>query len=261
MTRALARSRQDLERKNTAYIEATEQLRHAERLLAVGKLASGIAHELGTPLNVVTARAELLAANMAPDDEIAAGARIIHRQATRMAAIIQKLLDFARRRPPDRVLRDLREVAQQAVHLLSSMAQEQGVDLVLEDSEEAICAEVDSAQLQQVLTSLILNGVLAMPGGGSVFVAVKQRSLRPPDDPNAPELSLACVEVTDVGSGIPPEILGRIFEPFYTTRDVGQGAGLGLAVCHGIVAEHGGWIAVQTAAGQGTTFTVCLPLP
>ena len=259
MTSSLAESRGRLEQETAAREEATAQLRHADRLLVVGKLAAGIAHELGTPLNVVTARAELLAAGALAGDEAASSAQIIIRQAGRMAQIIQKLLDFARKRPPDRTPNDLRVVARRSVELMASLARERGVGLELEVDGEAVAASVDEAQLQQVLSNLIINGVQATPRGEAVTVAVRLRQLRRPGEVDGQEQPTACVEVKDRGFGVAPQLQERIFEPFFTTRDVGQGAGLGLAVSHGIVAEHDGWIAVESAQGQGACFSVCLP--
>ena len=262
MTRALEASRLHLEQETAARDEATGQLRHAERLLAVGQLAAGIAHELGTPLNVVTAHAELLAGGVpsTPTAGLAVGhAEIIGRQARRMAEIIQQLLDFARRSPPQRALLDLGDLARRSVELSSSLARERDVDLILVDPGEPVMVEVDAGQILQVVTSLIINGVLATPAGETVAVIVRRRSLPPPTSLDGPAEPRACVVVKDHGPGIPPDQRGRIFEPFFTTRDVGQGRGMGLAVAHGMVAEHDGWITVETCADEGSRFTVCLP--
>lgn len=262
MTRALDESRRSLEREAAAREEATEQLRHAERLLAVGQLAAGIAHELGTPLNVVTAHAELMAGGQpsTPTTGEAVGhAEVIGRQARRMADIIQQLLDFARRSPPQRAPHDLRDMARRSVELSSSLARERDVDLILVDPGEPVMVEMDAGQILQVLTSLIINGIQATPVGETVAVIVQRRSLPLPASPGGPEELRACVVVKDHGPGIPPDQQGRLLEPFFTTRDVGQGRGMGLAVAHGMVAEHDGWIAVETFADEGSRFTVCLP--
>ena len=230
------------------------------RLRALGTLASGVAHELGTPLNVITARAELIAAGSLSHREMGDSVDVIRRQALRMADIIQLLLDFARRTPPERTPRDLRPVARRSVEQLMLLARERQVGLELEAQERPVVTDIDAEQMEQVLCGLITNGIQASPAGRIVTVTVRRRRLRPPASPAAPREARACVEVEDRGPGIPPGALGRIFDPFYTTRDVGEGAGLGLAVAHGIVAEHDGWITVDTAAGGGSCFSVCLPL-
>ena len=230
------------------------------RLRDVGTLAAGIAHELGTPLNVITARAELIAARQLSPRETEASAEVIGRQAMRMAEIIQQLLDFARRSPPRRKPHDMREVARRSLDRLSRQAHDLDVGLSLEAPEVPVTADVDAGQLDQVLTILVTNGVQASPPRSAVTVTVRRRRLRPPEDPTAPREPRACLEVEDHGPGIPPGVLGRIFDPFYTTRDVGEGAGMGLAVAHGIVGEHDGWIAVETTEQGGSCFSVCLPL-
>ena len=239
--------------------EGTVQVPSPGRLRAVGTLAAGIAHELGTPLNVITARAELIAARQLSPRETEASAEVIGRQAMRMAEIIQQLLDYARRSPPRREPHDLRELARCSMDRLSCMAHDLDVDLSLEAPEAPVTADVDAGQLDQVLAILITNGVQASPSHGTVTVTVRRRRLRPPEDPEAPREPRACLEVEDHGPGIPSGVLGRIFDPFYTTRDVGEGAGMGLAVAHGIVAEHDGWIAVDSRDG-GSCFSVYLPL-
>jgi two-component system NtrC family sensor kinase len=117
--------------------------------------------------------------------------------------------------------------------------------------------EVDATQLQQVLANLVVNGIDAMPEGGELHVSVGRRALSPPD--GGPARPMTCVDVRDRGEGIPPEHLPRVFEPFFSTKGVGEGTGLGLSVSWGIVAEHGGWIGVQSRVGEGSCFTVALP--
>jgi two-component system, NtrC family, sensor kinase len=240
-----------------ARIAALEQLRHADRLVTVGQLASGVAHELGTPLNVMSGRAKMIARGMVAGDAVMDSARIIAEQAARIAAIIRQLLDFSRRREPSLGPADLRPIVTRTVELLATLARKRGVVLAVEGSEDALAARVDPGQIQQVLTNLVVNGLQAMDGGRLVVRLERRRATPPPDVGGIPG-EYAAVTVEDQGAGIAPEHLPRIFEPFFTTKDVGEGTGLGLSVAYGIVREHGGWIAVQSRPGAGSRFTVFL---
>ncbi len=241
-----------------ARTRATDQLRHADRLATVGKLASGLAHELGTPLHVVAGHAKLIASGEVVEKEAADGAAIIVEQSGRMTLIIRQLLDFARRRGPQRAVCDLGEVVRNAVGMLEPLAQKREVRLQLSTESGPLLANVDTGQLQQALTNLIMNGLQAMSGGGTLSVEVAAACARPPGhpEPAAPHLA---VTVQDEGTGIPPKVLPRIFEPFFTTKGVGEGTGLGLSVVYGIVQDHDGWIDVDSELGKGSRFTIWIP--
>ncbi|MFN8544353.1 MAG: HAMP domain-containing sensor histidine kinase [Candidatus Binatia bacterium] len=257
MCDALAAARERVAAETEARIAALEQLRHADRLKTVGQLASGVAHELGTPLNVVGARAKMIA-GAAPDATAVRNAQIIAQQAERMAAIIRQLLDFSRRKGPKLDLGDLGEIAAQTADLLSSLAHGRGVTVRVERPAEPVMAHVDRHQLQQALTNLIVNGLQASARGRTLRVVVGRGRATPPLDHDAREDEYVHVTVEDEGTGIPREHLARLFEPFFTTKGVGEGTGLGLAVAYGIVREHGGWIAVDSAEGRGSQFTIHL---
>jgi signal transduction histidine kinase len=242
-----------------ARVVALEQLRHADRLATVGQLASGVAHELGTPLSVVAARAGLLRAGDASAAEVAESGTVIAEQAARMTAIIRQLLDLSRRRGPQLGVADLRGVVTRTAELLSSMARGRGVTLDLVMQSTPLLAEIDVNQLQQALAHVVVNAVQAMPKSGRVEIAARTCRARPPVD-GAPEDDYACVTVEDEGTGIDPAQLRRVFEPFFTTKDVGEGTGLGLSVAEGIVTDHKGWIAVASVPGQGSRFDIYLPL-
>jgi two-component system NtrC family sensor kinase len=241
-----------------ARIAALEQLRHADRLVTVGQLASGVAHELGTPLNVMSGRAKMIARGMVTGEGVADSARIIAEQAARITAIVRQLLDFSRRGGPSLGPADLRPIVSRTVELLATLARKRGVTLAIEGSEAALAAQVDPAQIQQVLTNLVVNGLQAMGDGGRLTVRLARRRATPPPDVDGAPGEYAVITVEDEGAGIVPEHLPRIFEPFFTTKDVGEGTGLGLSVAYGIVREHGGWIEVQSRPGHGSRFTVFL---
>jgi signal transduction histidine kinase len=232
--------------------QALEQLRHGERLMTVGALASGMAHELGTPLNVVAMRAKLIASGEVETVEAKESGRIIAEQAARITSIMRQLLDFARRRSPQKSLVDLAGVVQRVVTFLAPVAQKSGVTVEVEGGP--LMAMVDPAQIEQVLTNLVVNGIQAMDGSAEQSVLRIEISTQPKDG-----VTYASIAVTDRGVGITKEHEKRIFEPFFTTKEVGRGTGLGLSVAYGIVTEHKGFIDVESTVGEGSTFRVLLP--
>jgi signal transduction histidine kinase len=240
-------------------IRALEQLRHADRLRTVGTLASGIAHELGTPLAVIGMRAKMITTGEVADGDAVESARVIASQSDRVAKIVRQLLDFARRRTPNAADVDLQELAERTIGLLGALARTTNVTLAVVPGDAPIVARVDAAQLEQAITNLLINAVHAMPGGGRVDVRVGATSRTRPGG-TAPE---ACVflEVEDQGVGIAPADLERIFEPFFTTKGVGEGTGLGLSVAHGIALDHAGWMHAESTPGAGSTFRIYLPAP
>jgi two-component system NtrC family sensor kinase len=248
-----------LREETSARIGALEQLRHVDRLRTVGTLASGIAHELGTPLNVVSGRAKMVATGEVTGDEITESARIIVDQVDRIAKIIRQLLDFARRRAPDRGRHGLIAVAEQTISLLRPMATKRQVVMAF-DAPAEIEADVDVGQVQQALTNLVVNGIQAMPNGGRLQVRLRRVRAAPPADTGGPTSDHAVLAVIDQGVGIPPDAVPRVFEPFFTTKGVGEGTGLGLSVAYGIARDHGGWIAVASEVGRGSEFELFLPI-
>jgi two-component system, NtrC family, sensor kinase len=236
-----------------------QQLRHADRLATVGTLASGVAHELGTPLNVVRERAKMIADGEASREEAREYAAIIVSATDRTIKTIRQLLQFARRSGVVKAPRDLRGLAKETIDLLGPLAQKRRVTLGLIDGDGDTTVSVDGAQLQQVITNLTMNAVQAMPEGGTVELRLSRESARLPTEMGGTDTTAVCLRVHDTGKGIAPDDLEHVFEPFFTTKDVGEGTGLGLAVAYGIIREHGGWIAVQSEVGHGSTFSVFLP--
>jgi signal transduction histidine kinase len=259
MSGNLLEAKTRLQLEEAARREAEAQLRHAERLATIGKLAAGVAHELGTPLNVISGRAKRLARQRERDADIQGTTEIIRGQVDRMTAIIRQLLDFARRRKLTVSDVDLGELIRSTVaNLAPTLESTVSIDVKL-DSKLDSRVNVDGRQIQQVLNNLIINAAQAMPNGGVVTVCLESRRVRPRVGNAGQPRECLCVVVEDQGVGISRDDLPRVFEPFFTTKDVGRGTGLGLAVSHGIVEQHEGWIDVASELGRGSRFMVFLP--
>ena len=257
----LREANEEVRIQNERRVAAIEQLRHSERLATVGRLASGIAHELGTPLNVIAGRAKMIAGGELTPDESVNSSRIIAEQSDRMTTIIRQLLDFARRRKTERAPVDLCGLIKGTVELLRPMARKTRVTLKSDCAPDVPHVSVDQAQLQQALINVIVNGMQAMPGGGDMSVCLSRRETIPADgNIDNGTTKWAAISVIDQGVGIPREHLQTVFDPFFTTKEVGTGTGLGLSITHGIVTEHQGRIEVESAVGEGTTVTILLPL-
>jgi signal transduction histidine kinase len=260
MSERLAKSQDTIRQEASGRIAALQQLRHADRVTTVGKLASGVAHELGTPLNVVAARAQMIERGESEGAAAQNDARIIREQTARMTKIIRELLDFARARKPQTGAHDLSAIASTTLEMLSSIAQRHSVILLKDVEPRPALARVDAAQVQQVVTNLVMNSIQAQIGkGGQVRVRTRASCPPLPNRPNLDVSGYACLIVEDDGQGMTPGVLERIFEPFFTTKDVGEGTGLGLSVVYGMVEEHGGVIEVSSEPGRGTTVYVALP--
>ncbi|MHB8971623.1 MAG: sensor histidine kinase [Pirellulaceae bacterium] len=244
----------------TARLAALEQLRHADRLRTVGRLAAGIAHELGTPLNVVSGRAGLIASGRLSPEDIHTSAVTIKSEADRITAIIRQLLDFARRNTPQRKTVDINGVVRQTLELLKPIAEKRHCTFEFISQPPSLMLHVDAGQMQQVLTNLLVNASEAMPHGGPVEIVIARQAVTPPRGSGCAAGEYARLDVADHGEGISPEIVDQIFEPFFTTKQVGEGTGLGLSIAYGIVQEHGGWIDVRSELGQGSCFSVYLPI-
>jgi two-component system NtrC family sensor kinase len=243
-----------------ARARATEQLRHADRLTTVGKLASGLAHELGTPLNVVSGRARLIADREVEGEDALDSARIVAEQADRMTALIRQLLDFARPRAPQPAPLNVATLAIRVCKLVATIARAADVALIPPAPDDSLRIEADDGQLTQVLTNLIVNAIQSIGHGGSVELVARTVDQVPPPYVGGANQTWMAIEVRDTGAGMDNATRERIFEPFFTTKQVGDGTGHGLSVSWGIVREHGGWIDVVSALNHGSTFTVYLPM-
>ena len=197
----LAEAREAEQVANNERIDALEKLRHTERLATLGQLSAGIAHELGTPLNVIAGRAKLIrSAGMEPDD-ISRSAVIIGEQADRMTGIMRQLLSFARRGKAQKQSVDLNVVLRALQPLLRPTAREQGIDLVINEAAQPLPVYVDPAQLQQVLLNLTLNGIQAMPDGGSItLTSCHSAAVEPPENLENRDMTWVCLQICDQGT-------------------------------------------------------------
>ena len=236
------------------------EIHNANRLVTVGTLTAGMAHEFGTPLGVVLARAQMILADDSDIVEARKDAAEIINQIQRMTRMCREVLDFARPKPPTRIAVDLVQAIRKMMELLVPEARKRSVKLAVTGDPPPSLVLGDSSKLMQVLTNLTINATHAMPNGGTVMVEVDRRRMQPPAVENLPEGEYICVHVRDHGIGIRGADLPHIFETFFTTKKAGEGTGLGLAVSYRIAREHNGWIGVDTHEGIGSTFTLYVPL-
>jgi len=260
MTDELARSRAALANETDRRLRTLEQLRHADRLGTVGTLASGLAHELGTPLNVVQGHAGLILERKELGRDVLNGAKVIADQTVKMTRLVRQLLDFARRKGPTKEDTDLCDIAKKVVSVLEAYAKQYGgtVEIV---APESVRIAIDASTIQQVVMNLVVNAIQATPAHGAPVKVeiVPAREIEPPLGEGRGPGPYVALRVVDSGSGIAPDDLAHIFEPFFTTKEVGEGTGLGLSVSYGIVQDHGGWITATSRAGEPTVFEVNLP--
>ncbi|MGA1825660.1 MAG: sensor histidine kinase [bacterium] len=259
MCEHLTAAQEEVRIENEKRIAAVEQLRHTERLATLGRISSGIAHELGTPLNVVAGRAKLLATEEMDKDEIIECAVIIGEQAQRMTKIIRQLLDYARRGKAHRSLINIHNLIRHVLDLLSPIARKTNITLDFIENTDIPMIAIDQFQMQQVLLNLIMNGIQAMPDGGRLELSLRRERMHPPPGNNGENEYLA-IYVKDEGEGIPKENLEHVFDAFFTTKKAGEGSGLGLSIAYGIVEDHMGWIRVESESKKGSCFTIYLPM-
>jgi signal transduction histidine kinase len=182
---------------------------------------------------------------------------IILEQAHRMGGILRQVLDFARIRAPAKHGEELPPIVRAVMAMLQPLAKRRDITL-LDPEGSSPPVEVDVGQLQQVLTNLVINAIQASPRGGTVRCTVETSQLIAPGETQ--QRRFASVSILDRGEGIAADQLPRVFEPFFTTKDVGEGTGLGLSIAYGIVREHGGFISARSTVGEGSAFTIHLPL-
>src|SRR5574338_31473 len=233
----------------TTRISLEEQLQQREKLSSIGLLAAGVAHEVNTPLTGVSSYTQMLLSMLNENDPKHALLQKVRTQAERATNIVNNLLNFSRTGSATEFCEvDVSHVLDDTLQLLEPQLRRSQIEIVRRYDKEAPEAYGNAGKLQQVFTNLILNARDAIPDGGRIIVATD----------TADDGSLVA-EISDTGIGIAPENVAKIYDPFFTTKGVGQGTGLGLAVSYGIVQEHGGHITVDSTPGQGTSFRITLP--
>jgi len=237
-------------------IRALEQLRHAERLVTLGHLASVLAHEIGTPLNVVAGHAKLIATGKLSGDAARESGATIGTQCERMTQIVRGILDYARRKPPRRIWIPAADLVRQVCDLLRGLAEQQQVRLLLEPPDVEVKLFVDPGQLQQAVINLVMNAIQASRAGSQVRLRISTELRAHTDGADAHYVVLS---VSDQGPGISPDSREHIFEPFFTTKTNGEGTGLGLSVARDIIREHGGGVELASSPDEGSTFRLYLP--
>ncbi len=229
-------------------VQLEEQLQISEKMASIGLLAAGVAHEVNTPLTGISSYTQMLLESAQPDDPSTHVLEKIERQTFRAAKIVNGLLNLARPAQVDSGPCDINAVVNDVLSLLEHQFRTGSIQVRKELAAVPPVVQGIEHKLQQVFLNLFLNARDAMPKGGWLTIVTRSERVG------------AVVEVADTGSGIPAEQLSRIYDPFFTTKEIGKGTGLGLSITYGIVQEHGGSIACDSQVGQGTRFSIRLPL-
>jgi two-component system, NtrC family, sensor kinase len=229
-------------------VQLEEQLQISEKMASIGLLAAGVAHEVNTPLTGISSFTQMLLEGAQPDDPSTQVLEKIERQTFRAAKIVNGLLNLARPAQVDSGPCDINAVVNDVLSLLEHQFRTGSIQVRKELAVLAPIVQGMEHKLQQVFLNLFLNARDAMPKGGWLTIVTRA------------DRDGAVVEVADTGSGIPAEQLSRIYDPFFTTKEIGKGTGLGLSITYGIVQEHGGSITCDSQIGQGTRFSIRLPL-
>jgi signal transduction histidine kinase len=253
MTERLQEAQRRLVAETERALQLEHQARQAGTLAVAGKLAAGLAHEVGTPLNIISGRTEFILRALPADDPRRADLEAIVAQIDRISRIITGLLDAVRPQAPKLEPVAVEPLVDDLLPLLRYVARQRGISLVRVVPQDLPRILGDDGQLQQVIINLVVNALEATPSGGRVTIAA-----RPDVRGGRPGVAIS---VTDTGSGVAPELVPKIFDSFFTTKPRGQGTGLGLSICRDIVRAHGGEIAVESQPGSRSTFTTWIPSP
>jgi two-component system cell cycle sensor histidine kinase/response regulator CckA len=248
-------------------VDLTEQKRleaqfvQGQKMQAVGQLAGGVAHDFNNLLTAMIGFCDLLLLRHKPGDQSFNDIMQIKQNANRAANLVRQLLAFSRQQTLQPRVLNLTDALADLSNLLRRLIGEH-IELRMTHGRDLGLVRVDQGQLDQVIINLAVNARDAMPGGGRLAIRTRNETLAAPERRDAEEIpagDYVAVEVEDTGVGIPPENLGRIFEPFFSTKEVGSGTGLGLSTVYGIVRQTGGFVLVDSTPGRGTTFTILLP--
>ncbi len=224
-----------------------EQVRHADRLATIGQLAAGVAHELNEPLGSILGFAQLAKKCPGVPHQAERDIEKISNASLHARDIVKKLLIFARQMPPQKIKVNVNQLVDEALNFFKSRCTQEGVELTCSFSPNLPGVDADPSQLNQVVVNLIVNALQAMPQGGDLKIQTSYQD------------NQVLLIVEDTGIGMNEEVVEKIFTPFFTTKEVGKGTGLGLPVVHGIITSHGGSVRVKSKAGQGTRFEIQLP--
>jgi signal transduction histidine kinase len=240
-----------LQASNEEIKTMSQQLWQAEKLATMGELASSIAHELNNPLATVSLRVESLIAQTTGDDPRRRELGIIGQEVERMGNLVTNLLQFSRRSQQQISTVNVCDEIEKTLELIHYHLRKNNIAVAREFKPEGPLIHADRQQLRQLFLNLFTNASDAMPDGGTLTIRVTKR----------PEEKQICIEIVDTGVGIPPEILPKVLEPFYTTKPEGKGTGLGLAICRRIAQGHGGTLNITSEGGPGNGTRVCITLP
>lgn len=259
MSEELQRSYANFVREQGEKIKLERELRHSERLASVGQLAAGLAHELGTPLNIISGRAEYLSRRPRSAEEMKDNLEVIRSQSDRIASIMRRLLEFARRKEPNFRLVEVRAFLDNIHHMLEHQLREKHIRVKLETAPSLPQLHADPDLLQQVFLNLYSNALHALSDGGLIRIGAEVSNAGDHGPHGANGARRLRIIFEDNGAGIAREHLDRIFDPFFTTKDIGEGTGLGLSVTYGIIKDHAGDIRVESEPGRYTRFIIELP--
>jgi signal transduction histidine kinase len=250
-------AREKMIREAETRLELERSLRQSEKLATIGQLASGLAHEIGTPLNIIGGRVELTKSSLEDKEEAYTNLDIISNQTIRITKIIEDLLGFAKKKKPEETTVGVAALLETTLDFVRHQVQKQGVQVEMNGKEDLPPVKGDSDQLQQVFLNLILNAIQSMPRGGTLRISLSSKyTLKKGLEVGKPQF-YAIVSIEDTGAGMEQEVIQNIFNPFFTTKD--KGTGLGLTISQGIVRDHEGWIEVESEMGKGSTFRIYLP--
>jgi len=251
---------QKVEKRTQELRIAEAETARTEKLASVGLLAAGIAHELNNPLTGVLTFTTLLRKKMPDASADAEDLDLVIRETKRCATIIRRLLDFAREKAPEKKYADLNQVIADTARIIERPASFRDIEIAMDLDPELPQVWVDADLIKQVVMNMLVNAQHAIEHEGSITVRTRRCPQPRSPEPGMQPVPTVEISIVDTGCGIPEKNLKRIFDPFFTSKEVGRGTGLGLSVSHGIVKAHGGAIEVESAVGMGSTFRIYLPV-
>lgn len=230
-----------------------EQMMQSEKLASIGRLSAGVAHEINNPLGAILSYAHLIREELNSKKDVD---QIVHftdeiiSETNRAKKIIKSLLEFSRQHKSEYEWVDINQVIEDVITFITIQNRLENIELIKNYGEDIPVVKIDTERIKEALINIIINALDAMNGKGRLTIKTEVDHKK----------NIVIISISDTGSGIPQEIMGHIFEPFFTTKPVGKGTGLGLSVTYGIIKQHNGDILVESTVGQGTTFTILLPL-